>query len=360
MQYTIQDFQYDLPESQIAQKPLDKKDESRLFVLDRATGTFRHQHFYDLPDLLRQGDLLVVNDTRVLPSRLITRRHSGGMVKILLLKPHIAGNNSLWEAMVTPIKRLKPGESLDVVVDDSDEVLATIKVYDIILGPDGFKRLLVDLGEPEHVYQLLQRSGFAPLPPYIHRDYNQGVEREADIYQYQTVYATNPGAVAAPTAGLHFTDEVLERLEEKGIEVVRLTLHVGAGTFKPIEDSLESHTIEEETYTISPETAAKINAAKQSGRRVIAVGTTSLRTLETAGATGVLQAADNASTSLYIRPGHEFKMADAMITNFHLSRSSLLVLVAAFAGRDLIMSAYQHAVQEGYRFYSYGDSMLIE
>lgn len=357
--FSIEDFEYDLDAELIAQKPLDKKDHSRLFVVDRNSSNFEHRQFFELPNLLKKGDVLVVNDTRVLPSRLVAKRKSGGTVKMLLLKPQ-SRNIHIWEAMVTPIKRLKPGQRLDVHGDDGS--VAEVEIIDIVLGPDGFKRILVDLGNQENVFNMLSKVGFAPLPPYIQRDYSEehGQEhRKEDLFQYQTVFANSPGAVAAPTAGLHFTDKVLSDLDNKGIEVARVTLHVGAGTFKPIETSLDEHTIEEEQYSVSQEAADIINRAKEEGRRVIAVGTTSLRTVETAGASGRMVPAENASTALYIKPGQNFKIADAMITNFHLSRSSLLVLVAAFAGRGLIMKAYQEAIKERYRFYSYGDAMLI-
>lgn len=360
---TIQDFEYDLDPALIAQKPLDQKENARLLVVDRASGELQHKHFYDLPCLLKSGDLLIVNDTKVLPSRLIARRSSGGTVKLLLLKPQ-TNNIAVWEAMVTPIKRLKPGQELEVL--DESGSATTIVVKDIIIGPDGFKRLLVDLGAKENVYNLLSRVGFAPLPPYITRDYrisqnsqSENGHRKEDLFQYQTVFAQTPGAVAAPTAGLHFTPTVIAALNDAGIEIASVTLHVGAGTFKPIEAEIDEHTIEEEFYTVSAETAGKINKAKSEGRRVIAVGTTSLRTLETAGASGLIEPADNKSTALYIKPGHKFAIANGMITNFHLSRSSLLVLVSAVAGRDLIMKAYKEAIAESYRFYSYGDAMLI-
>jgi len=359
---TIEDFEYDLPPELIAQEPLAQKDQSRLLVVDRQNKSLAHKHFYDLPGILRAGDLIVVNDTKVLPSRIICRRHSGGTIKLLLLKP-LTGNTSLWEALVTPIKRLKVGEVVDVVSGSAEDWQFKITIVDFTLGPDGFKRLIVDLGAKENVYNLLSQVGFAPLPPYIHRDYRAddkvNVHRKEDLLQYQTVFAATPGAVAAPTAGLHFTDQVVSDLKKANIDIVRITLHVGAGTFKPIEDSLDKHTIEEEQYTVSAETAAAINKAKAEGRRVIAVGTTSLRTLESAGSSGKVIAGDNVSTSLYIKPGHEFQIADAMLTNFHLSRSSLLVLVAAFAGHETIMAAYREAIAERYRFYSYGDAMLI-
>jgi len=354
---TIEDFDYDLPPELIAQQPLEQKDQSRLLVVDRTQGSFDHRHFSQLPEILQSGDLLVVNDTRVLPSRIICRRHSGGTIKLLLLKP-LTSNPSHWEALVTPIKRLKVGEVVDVVGVDSDN--HKITVIGFTLGPDGFKRILVDLGARENVFNLLNQVGFAPLPPYIHRDYKgEGEHRKEDLLQYQTVFASAPGAVAAPTAGLHFTDKVVAELANNNIDIARVTLHVGAGTFKPIEDTLDSHTIESEEYTVTDESAEKINLAKREGRRVIAVGTTSLRTLESAGASGTVVPASQATTALYIKPGHRFKIADAMLTNFHLSRSSLLVLVSAFAGHKLTMAAYKEAVAERYRFYSYGDAMLI-
>jgi S-adenosylmethionine:tRNA ribosyltransferase-isomerase len=354
---TIEDFDYDLPEELIAQEPLGQKDQSRLLVVNSKNGLLDHKHFYDLPNILQAGDLLVVNDTRVLPSRIICRRHSGGIIKLLLLKP-MTTNTAIWEALVTPIKRLKAGEVVDVVCDSGDGHKITI--LDFTLGPDGFKRLIVDLGSKENVFTLLNQVGFAPLPPYIHRDYrSEDGHRKEDLLQYQTVFAAAPGAVAAPTAGLHFTDQVLSDLAKNKIEVAKVTLHVGAGTFKPIEEGLESHTIESEEYTVTAPAAEAINRARDEGRRVIAVGTTSLRTLESAGAGGRVQAAEKASTSLYIKPGYKFQIADGLLTNFHLSRSSLLVLVAAFAGHDIIMSAYRQAIAERYRFYSYGDAMLI-
>jgi S-adenosylmethionine:tRNA ribosyltransferase-isomerase len=358
---TIEDFEYDLPAELIAQKPLAQKDQSRLLVVDRRAQSLSHKHFYNLPEILQAGDLLVVNDTKVLPARIICRRHSGGTIKLLLLKP-LTTNIAQWEALVTPIKRLKQGEVVDVITD-ADRGNAEsfqIKIVDFTLGPDGFKRLIVDLGARENVYNLLSQVGFAPLPPYIHRNYRgDDRHRKEDLLQYQTVFAATPGAVAAPTAGLHFTDKVLCDLSARDIEVVTVTLHVGAGTFKPIEETLEKHKIEAEEYTVTPQAAARINRAKEEGRRIIAVGTTSLRTIESAGAGGTVIAAEKANTSLYIKPGHRFQIAGGLLTNFHLSRSSLLVLVASFAGHKTMMAAYKEAIAERYRFYSYGDAMLI-
>ncbi|MBI2811960.1 MAG: S-adenosylmethionine:tRNA ribosyltransferase-isomerase [Candidatus Melainabacteria bacterium] len=384
----VGDFEYDLPFELIAQEPLLERSKSRLLNLNKATGDLHHCYFENLVELLQAGDLLVLNNTKVIPARLIAKRHSGGMIKLLLLK-QVGSSPRVWEALVTPIKRLKPGERLTVPTESGKSF--EISVAGIEIGFDGFKRLIVDLGEPENVWQLLNQAGYAPLPPYIVRDYasdgdtddgahssrlhidtndsndkhsskevsTKDTPRVSDLNRYQTVFAKEPGAVAAPTAGLHFTDELLETLQAKGVEVHYLTLHVGAGTFKPMTDSLDEHKIEPERFTISHDTADAINRAKAEKRRVIAVGTTSLRALETAGETGRVLSVEDGVTHLFVKPGYEFKIADGLITNFHLSKSSLLVLVSAFAGRDLIMRAYQEAIEQRYRFYSYGDACLI-
>lgn len=361
--FHLEDFEYDLPFELIAQEPLRDREGSRLLHLNKATGDTGHKTFAALSDLLKAGDVLILNNTKVLPARLIAKRHSGGTIKLLLLK-QLGSSPRRWEAMVTPIKRLKPGEKLSIASDNGKEFQIT--VADIEIGFDGFKRLIVDLGEPDNVWQLLNQAGYAPLPPYILRDYecdsadqSDSHSRETDLSRYQTVFAREPGAVAAPTAGLHFTEALLERLKECGVQVHYLTLHVGAGTFKPINSSLEEHKIEPERFTISAQTAAAINLAKAEKRRVIAVGTTSLRALETAGEGGTLHAVEDGVTHLFVKPGYQFKIVDALITNFHLSKSSLLVLVSAFAGRDKILKAYSEAIERRYRFYSYGDAMLI-
>lgn len=358
--FELDDLAYDLPEELIAQQPSPVRHESRLLCLDRATGAIAHNRFSDIKKLLRDGDVLIVNDTRVVPSRLYARRGSGGIIRLLLIRPQ-AQKINLWEAMVTPIKRLRVGETLSLVSDRFDE--HKIVIADIVVDQDGFKRLIIDLGRKEDVYGILQSVGFAPLPPYIVRnkpvDEDDDKERLHDLDRYQTVFAANPGAVAAPTAGLHFSVELLDELRNKGVIVEPITLHVGPGTFKPIATDISNHSIEAETFSISQRSAAMVNQAKKDGRRVIAVGTTSLRALETAGQSGVLQSVDQASTSLYIKPGFEFKIVDAMVTNFHLSKSSLLVLVATLAGKDLILQAYAEAVEQRYRFFSYGDAMFI-
>lgn len=353
----IEQFSFDLPAELIAQKPAAKRDLSRLLVVVKESGALRHLQFSDIVDLVNADDVLVVNDTRVIPARLFARRKSGGLVKFLLLKPE-ANNAAVWEAMVTPIKRLKPDDVLEV---DREDGTHEIKIVDIRPAADGFKRVLVDLGQSETVYQLLSEIGFAPLPPYIARAERAEFPRHDDLERYQTLFARQPGAVAAPTAGLHFSEEVLERLHDKGVTPAAVTLHVGPGTFKPITSSIDEHTIEPERFSISNETIEKIQRAKERGGRVLAVGTTTLRALETAGKDGIesLSPIENGETSLYIKPGHGFKVVDCLLTNFHLSRSSLLVLVSAFAGRNLIMRAYSEAVERRYRFYSYGDAMLI-
>lgn len=366
----VADFEYDLPFELIAQEPLLERSQSRLLHIDKTTNALHHYHFENLVELLKEGDVLVLNNTKVIPARLIAKRPSGGTIKLLLLR-QVGSSPRVWEALVTPIKRLKPGERLSVPTESGQNF--EIIVVGIEIGFDGFKRLIVDLGEPEHMWQLLNQAGYAPLPPYIVRDYERNnqadselendsaknISRLSDLNRYQTVFAKEPGAVAAPTAGLHFTDKLLEALRAKGVKIHYLTLHVGAGTFKPIASALDDHKIEPEHFTISVDTADAINRAKDEKRRVIAVGTTSLRALETAGETGRVIAVDDGVTHLYVKPGYNFKIADGLITNFHLSKSSLLVLVSAFAGRERIMRAYQEAIKLRYRFYSYGDACLI-
>ena len=357
MTYTIADYEYELPHELIADKPLPERDQSRLLVINRSDQSIAHSRFDKLSEFLKKGDVIVVNDTKVIPAKLVAQRASGGFVRVLLIK-HEANQPGIWQAMVSPIKRLKPGEVLYVSTTNGEERPITIKA--IITAEDGFKRVLVDLGAGSSVFELLNEIGQAPLPPYIVRDQNNSaIDRAIDLKRYQTVFANAPGAVAAPTAGLHFSDQLMKDLVERGITIVKLTLHVGPGTFKPIENSVDDHFIEAETFSIPPETVSIINQAKKEGRRIIAVGTTSLRALESAARNGQLRAVSDESTSLYIRQGHHFAIVDGLITNFHLSRSSLLILVSTFAGHDLIMRAYKEAIKEKYRFYSYGDSSLI-
>ena len=355
--FRLEDFEYHLPDELIAQSPPAIRHGSRLLWVDKQASHFSDRMFSDLPELLKRGDLLIVNDTKVIPARLLAKRASGGSVEILLLRPEPT-RPGVWLAMATPLRKLKASEHL--TLDDRE---CTVKVDELVTGEDGQRRVILDFGSQENVYRTLAKNGLAPLPPYIRRSADSAgdadEQRNSDLGRYQTIFANAPGAVAAPTAGLHFSEEIFARLQTNGIEVQKLTLHVGPGTFKPIVTSVEEHSIEAERFSISQETADAVNAALSEGRRVVAVGTTSCRALETAGAEGTVKAVNDAATSLYIRPGYKFKVVSGMVTNFHLSRSSLLVLVSSFAGHELIMGAYKHAVASRYRFFSYGDAMLI-
>lgn len=352
--YALDDFDYDLPPELIAQEPLPERSASRLMVLDRQSGAVSHSSFAKIVERLTPGDLIVVNDTRVIPARILARRCTGGLVELLLLHP-LAAKAGSWLAMGSPLRKLRQGEWLEV---ESAAGPHRLEVSGFAAGPDGQRRIVVTLGSPADTFRLLNESGFAPLPPYIKRK-DQEHRRQEDIERYQTVFAVAPGAVAAPTAGLHFSDRLLSDLKAAGVEVRTITLHVGPGTFKPIAAGIEEHTIEAERYCVPESTALAINKALSESRRVIAVGTTTCRALETAGASGRVQPIAEGETSLFIKPGHSFKVTSALLTNFHLPRSSLLLLVSAFAGHALVMSAYREAVEQRYRFFSYGDAMLI-
>jgi len=344
--YRTADFDYPLPENLVASHPAERRDESRLLVLDRATGSLADRRFSDLPGYLAEGDALVVNDTRVFPARLTGRKPTGARAEILLLGP-VAGDGEprAWKALVRPGGKLKPGRSVEVgdgfavVVEDS--------------YADGSRRVRLEGdGDP---WDLIERYGEVPLPPYIRRPSD-----ELDRERYQTVYARERGSVAAPTAGLHFTVGLLEQIEARGVSVVRLTLHVGVGTFRPVDaERPEDHHMHAERYRLSGAAARLLNRARAGGSRIWAVGTTSVRTLETAVSDDGTFEASEGWTDLFIRPPHRFLGVDGLLTNFHLPRSTLLMLVAAFAGRDRVLEAYRHAVDLGYRFYSYGDAMLV-
>ncbi len=336
------DFYYDLPEELIAQEPVEPRDASRLLRLDRQTGACENKHFSDILDYLRPGDCLVLNNSRVLPARLLGERAAtGAKVELLLLTPR---GNDVWEVLAGPGRRAKPGDTL--IFGDG---LLTAEVLEIVEGGNR----LVKFTYEGNFYHTLERIGQMPLPPYIH-------QKLEDKERYQTVYSKTPGSAAAPTAGLHFTPALLDKIREKGVEIAYVTLHVGLGTFRPVkEDVVENHTMHAEHYELSDETAEIINRTRERGGRVIAVGTTSCRTLESVGLTnGRVESADG-WTSIFIYPGYNFQVLDGLITNFHLPESTLIMLVSAFAGYENTMAAYRHAVEERYRFFSFGDAMLI-
>ncbi len=336
------DFYYDLPEELIAQEPIEPRDASRLLMLDRTSGALADRHFSDIMDYLHEGDCLVLNDSRVLPARLLGHRAAtGAAVELLLLTPH---GGDVWEVLAGPGRRAKPGDILTF-----GEGILTAEVLEIIEGGNR----LVKFSYEGNFYHTLEQVGQMPLPPYIKRRLENG-ER------YQTVYSRESGSAAAPTAGLHFTPELLEKIRQKGVDIAYVTLHVGLGTFRPVkEDNIENHIMHAEHYELNADTAAVINRTRARGGRVIGVGTTSCRTLESVGLTdGRVEPADG-WTSIFIYPGYQFQVLDGLITNFHLPESTLIMLVSAFAGYDNTMNAYKHAVDERYRFFSFGDAMLI-
>ena len=338
------DFDFDLPEELIAQTPLEKRDASRLLVVDKETGAFSDQHFDQIIDQLQPGDALVMNNTRVLPARLYgSKPETGGHVELLLLK-NTKGDD--WEVLAKPAKRLRVGAQISF----GDGRLTATVVEELDHGGR-----IVRFGYEGIFLEVLESLGEMPLPPYIH-------EKLADRERYQTVYAKENGSAAAPTAGLHFTEELLEQIAAKGVELVYLTLHVGLGTFRPVSvDSLDDHEMHSEFYSLSEEAAQTLRQVKANGGRVIAVGTTSIRTLETIGSKfqGQIQA-DSGWTNIFIKPGYDWKIVDAFSTNFHLPKSTLVMLVSAFAGRSLTLEAYEHAIAERYRFFSFGDAMFIK
>jgi S-adenosylmethionine:tRNA ribosyltransferase-isomerase len=337
-------FDYQLPEELIAQYPLPNRDESRLMVINRKEGSITHCVFSQLPDFLDSGDLLVLNNTKVIPARLIGKKEkSGGIAEILLLsvKP-----NGLWEALVKHSSRIKSGSR--IIFGDGK---LTAKVLD---KTESGERL-IQFESDGALRELLEEFGKPPLPPYIKRETEQ-----KDKERYQTIYAKNDGAVAAPTAGLHFTELLFGRLKAKGIDSVELTLHVGLGTFQPVKsENIEEHHIHSESFNVSMEIAEQINNVKINGGKVVTVGTTSVRALESSADDNGKVTAHSGSTDIFIYPGYNFRVVGAIITNFHLPKSTLLMLVCAFAGRELTMQAYHEAVEQKYRFYSYGDAMLI-
>lgn len=337
------DFYYDLPEELIAQTPLEKRDTSRLMVLDKKTGQVQHKHFYDIIDYLQEGDCLVINDTKVIPARLYGQKTgTGGAVEVLLLKDL---GDSRWECIVYPGRRLKEGANITF---GDGRLTATI---DKVLETGN---RIISFHYEGIFLEILEELGEMPLPHYIK-------EHLSDPDRYQTVYCREPGSAAAPTAGLHFTPELMERIREKGVVFAPVTLHVGLGTFRPVkEEEITDHVMHSEQYFITPQSAETINQARQSGHRVIAVGTTSCRTLETVTDENHVTHPGEGNTDIFIYPGYTFKGLDALITNFHLPESTLIMLVSAFAGYDHVMHAYHEAVKSRYRFFSFGDAMFIE
>ena len=335
------DFMYDLPQRLIAQTPLERRDGSRLLVLDKITGQTEHRHFYDLPEYLRPGDCMVLNDSRVIPARLIGARPTGGAIEVMLLKDL---GDKRWECLVRPGKKMRPGHQ--VVFGDGE---LTGEVESVSEGGNRIIRF-----QYEGIFlEILERLGRMPLPPYIK-------EQLADPERYQTVYSKHPGSAAAPTAGLHFTPELLDKIRAMGVDVRFVTLHVGLGTFRPVKaEDIEDHEMHSEFCTVPAETAEAVNKTKAAGGRIVAVGTTSCRTLESfTGEDGVLRA-DSGWTNIFIYPGYKFKCMDALVTNFHLPGSTLVMLVSALAGRENILAAYAEAVEREYRFFSFGDAMFI-
>ena len=349
----LDDFDFELPPERIAQEPASRRDGSRLLVHRRDLDTLVHTHVAALPQFLRAGDLLVLNDTRVLPARILGRRASGAKVEFLFCEP--TADPSIWKALCHPAKKLSVGERCELVGGALEvTMVARCRDEDGRPAPEWHVRLEEPERPGESTAELLERYGRVPLPPYIDRELTP-----ADRERYQTVYARERGAVAAPTAGLHFTEELLQRLEDLGVGRAFVTLHVGPGTFRPIQvETVEDHRMHSERYELPQATVDAIAHTKERGGRVVCVGTTSLRVLEGAAAEGPLEPR-RGRTSLYVYPGFEFGVCDALLTNFHLPRSSLLVLVSALVGRERTLELYREAIEEEYRFFSYGDAMLI-
>jgi S-adenosylmethionine:tRNA ribosyltransferase-isomerase len=345
-----EELNYYLPSELIAQTPISVRSDSRLLVLDRSAGDVSDSRFNSLGEFLLPGDCLVLNDTKVLSARFFARRTTGGRLEGLFLA---ADADGVWTSYLKGIRKLKPGDEFYLKDRQKADFCKAV-----LLEKTGQGRCRLQIKTDADAQAVLDEIGFPPLPPYIKRDDNPAIAAE-DERRYQTVYARQGGAVAAPTAGLHFTEPLIEQLKQAGVQFAFITLHVGAGTFKPVTaDNLEDHKIHQEWFSIDEENAGIINAVKNKGNRIISVGTTSTRVLETIAAGSQMKAAAG-TTELFIMPGYRFKIIDAMITNFHLPKSTLLALVAAFAGLENILAAYNHAIEQRYRFYSYGDAMLI-
>ncbi|MBR6723278.1 tRNA preQ1(34) S-adenosylmethionine ribosyltransferase-isomerase QueA [bacterium] len=345
----ISEFDYELPENLIAQMPADKRQNSKMLVLNKQNKTIEHKHFFDIVDYIDSNSILVLNNTKVLPARLYGTKDTGAKIEVFLLE---AKENKNWSCLIKPSKRVKP----DTIITISEE----LKVRPIKrLEDDG--EWLVELIYNGELFDILHKVGNIPLPPYIERKLKADELKQFDMERYQTVYAKDEGSVAAPTAGLHFTEEILQKLKDKGVEIAYVTLNVGLGTFRPVKcDNVLDHKMHSETFEITQEAAEQINKAKANGKKLVAVGTTTVRTLETAfQKLGCIKACNDHS-ELFIYPPYEFKVVDELITNFHLPKSTLLMLVSALAGKEFIFKAYNEAIQNEYRFFSYGDCMLIK
>ena len=337
------DFDYELPKELIAQTPLKNRSESKLLVMDRVTGALEHKHFYDIIDYLNKGDALVINDTKVIPARIIgVKEETGAVIELLLLKDEVGDT---WECLAKPQKRLKVGT---IITFGNGELKAKVRET----REEGIT--IVDLIYDGIIMEILEHLGTMPLPPYIH-------EKLKEQDRYQTVYAKNYGSAAAPTAGLHFTTELLDKIKAKGIEIVHVTLHVGLGTFRPVNvEDVTKHVMHTEHYIVTKEAADKLNEIKANGGKIIAVGTTSVRTLETVISKNDKFVPSNDDTNIFIYPGFTFRAIDGLITNFHLPKSTLVMLVSAFSSKENIMNAYQEAIKHNYRFFSFGDAMFIK
>lgn len=348
MSYLKSDYNFILPDELIATEPVFPKDTSRMLLLNREKNSVENNTFLNFPDQLKPGSLMVINNAKVIPARLPGKRKTGGAIEILLVKEI---ENLIWRCKIKNGARIKPGENLDLC---EGHISA-----EFIEKTEGGEYILKFNCEG-NFYQLLEEHAHAPIPPYITKSREEDVERKTDLKSYQTVFAKNRGAIAAPTAGLHFTPEVLKQVQEKGIEIVEITLYVGLGTFEPVRvDDVRQHDMHTEEYFIDPAVAEKINRAKKENRNVISIGTTTARTLESAWKDGELQSGMG-ETNIFIYPPYQFRVVDTLLTNFHLPESTLLMMISAFAGKEFIMNAYQKAIIEKYRFYSYGDCMLIQ
>lgn len=344
----VNEFDYNLPEELIAQMPSSARDLSKMLVLNKKTGAMEHRIFADVTEYFEKDDVLILNNTKVIPARLIGYKETGARIEVFLLKNP---EGKMWECLIKPAKRVKE----NTIITFNEELKAKV------IGRLDNDKMMVELIFEGDFYKVLDNVGLTPLPPYIQRQMTDEQIKQLDHDRYQTVYAKNPGSVAAPTAGLHFTDEILTKLKAKGVQVGFVTLNVGLGTFRPVKvDNILEHKMDSETFQISEETATLITQAQKDGRRITAVGTTTVRTLETAFAKyGCIQQCHDAS-ELFIYPGYEFKVVNRLITNFHLPKSTLLMLVSALSTRENIMNAYKEAITQKYRFYSYGDCMFIK